>query len=136
MRQVLAIGHNSEACEAAVFKCCHCKEEHPAWNPKCKEYVYQSILSQIMHTKKLHRFDGSKFVRLRHPDWTSSYASVARANRLSIGRVLVRSLRAEDSDAESRTDGEYDDILRSLISENKTPLTVRTKKPTNVTYSL
>ena len=42
-----------------------------------------------MHTQKLQRFDASELVRRRYHNKISSYASVARANRLSTDSAAV-----------------------------------------------
>ena len=84
-----AVGHRSEVCVAAYMKCCHCGEPHTAWNRKCTENLFQSEISQIMHTQKQQRFDATELVRRRFPNRTSSYASVARAGVLTTASVTV-----------------------------------------------
>ena len=46
-----AVGHKSEVCGTSYLKCCHCSEPHTAWNRKCKENLFQSEVSQIMHSE-------------------------------------------------------------------------------------
>ena len=65
-----AVGHRSEVCVAACLKCCHCGEPYTAWNRKCTENLFQSEVSQIMHTLKLQRFDATELVRRRFPNRT------------------------------------------------------------------
>ena len=41
----------------------------------------------------------------------------------------AKSPHAEENDLESSTDGEFDDVIRTLIDEGVVLLTVRTSKP-------
>ena len=60
-----------------------CGEPHVTWNRKCKDNLFNSEVTQVMHTQKLQRFDASDLVRRRYPNRTSSFATVARAGLLS-----------------------------------------------------